>query len=89
MFNNLIKTIERTISFNLDRADAGDIECSNYTAGMLRAYLDVIMEFGHDVVSGTWDDKGCNRIGYVEIDGIVLVKKSRLDYKAYAKLMKE
>lgn len=60
-----------------------------YTAGMLQGYLDVIRSMGHDVESGSWDDNGCDRISYLEIDGVVLIKNSKLDIDGYVELLKK
>ena len=89
MFNLLIHRIEKAASLNFENADKFDVQRSSFTAGMLRGYLDVIMSMGHDVESGSWDDNGCDRIGYIKIDGVILFKNSKLDIDVYAELLKK
>jgi hypothetical protein len=89
MFKSLIFRIEETVSLNFQNADKVDVQRSSFTAGMIRGYLDVLMSMGHNVQSGSWDDNGCDRIGYMEIDGLVLVKNSKLNMDVYAELLKK
>lgn len=89
MYKHLIDEIQGTIAFNLENADRGDVERSYYTAGMAKAYTDVLRGLGHEVEIGTWDDNGCDRIGFIKIDGVVLVKKSKIDFDGYGELLKK
>ena len=89
MFKSLIFRIEETVSLNFQNADKVDVQRSSFTAGMIRGYLDVLMSMGHNVQSGSWDDNGCDCIGYMEIDGLVLVKNSKLNMDVYAELLKK
>lgn len=89
MYKNLIYRIEQTVSLNLENADKADVQRSSFTAGMLRAFTEVLRGMGHDVESGTWDDNGCDRIGFMKIDGVVLVKNSKLDIDGYTELLKK
>lgn len=89
MFNLLIRSIVKTASSNFENADKFDVQRSSFTAGMLQGYLDVIRSMGHDVESGSWDDNGCDRISYLEIDGVVLIKNSKLDIDGYVELLKK
>lgn len=87
MFKSLIFKIEETVSLNNQNADRLDVQRSSFTAGMIRAYLDVVRSMGHDVDSGSWDDNGCDRFSYLKIDGVVMVRNSKIDTKAYAELL--
>ena len=89
MYKELIRSIQGAVAFNLENADRGDVERSNYTAGMTKAYTDVLRGFGHEVEIGTWDDSGCNRIGFIQIDGVTLVKNSKIDFDGYGELLKK
>ena len=89
MFKSLIARIEETVDLNLKNADAADVQRSSFTAGMVRGYLDVLRSLGHDVESGNWDDNGCDRIGFIKIGGVVLVKNSKIDFDGYGELLKK
>ncbi len=77
MYKNLIYRIEQTASLNLENADKADVQRSSFTAGMLRAFTEILRGMGHEVESGTWDDNGCDRIGFMEIDGVEPFPKKR------------
>lgn len=89
MYKELIRSIQGTVSFNLDNADKADVQRSSFTAGMVKAFTDVLRDLGHEVETGTWDDNGCDRIGYIKIDGVVLVKNSKIDFDGYGELLKK
>lgn len=89
MYEYLIKAIIRDIKFNLQNADNGDVERSAFTAGAVTAYTDVLRNIGHEVTHGDWADNGCTRIGYLEIDGKVIVKNSKIDYEAVSKELQQ
>lgn len=89
MFKSLIYKIEETASLNNQNADKLDVQRSSFTAGMVRAYVDVIKSLGHDVESGSWDDKGCDRISYLKIDGVILMRNSKIDINGYSELLKK
>ena len=85
MYEYLIRAIIRSIEFNLQNADKKDIERSAFTAGHVTAYTDILRNIGHDVDHGDWTDNGCTRVGYLEIDGKVFVKNSKIDYELVSK----
>lgn len=89
MYKELIRSIQGAVAFNLENADRSDVERSNYTSGMAKAYTDVLRGLGHKVEIGTWDDNGCNRIGFIQIDGVALVKNSKIDFDGYGELLKK
>lgn len=89
MYKNLINRIEETVSLNLENADKADVQRSSFTAGMVRAFTEVLRGLGHEVETGTWDDNGYDRIGYIKIDGVVLVKNSKIDFDGYGELLKK
>ena len=89
MYKELIRNIQGAVAFNLENTDKGDVERSFYTAGMVKAYTDVLRGLGHEVEIGTWDDNGCDRIGFIKIDGVVLVKNSKIDFDGYGEQMKK
>lgn len=89
MYKELIRSIQGAVAFNLDNADKADVQRSSFTAGMVRGYLDVLRSLGHEVESGNWDDNGCDRVGYLKIDGVVLVKNSKIDFEGYTELLKK
>lgn len=88
MYRELIRSIQGAVAFNLDNADKADVQRSYFTAGMVRAYLDVLRSLGHNVEYGSWDDNGCDRIGFIKIDGVILVKNSKIDFEGgYTELL--
>lgn len=87
MFKKLIFRIEQTVSLNSQNADKADVQRSSFTAGMIRAFLEVVRSMGHDVDSGSWDDNGCDRFSYLKIDGVVMVKDGKLDIDGYTTLL--
>ncbi|WP_304964966.1 hypothetical protein [uncultured Oscillibacter sp.] len=89
MYKELIRSIQGAAAFNLDNADKADVQRSYYTAGMVKAFTEVLRGLGHEVETGTWDDNGCDRIGYIKIDGVVLVKNSKIDFDGYGELLKK
>ncbi len=89
MYKNLIFRIEQTVDLNFDNADKADVQRSSFTAGMVRAFAEVLRGMGHEVQTGSWDDNGCDRIGFIEIDGVVLVKNSQIDINGYTELLKK
>lgn len=89
MYKNLIKRIEETVSLNLEHANKADVQRSSFTAGMVKAYTEILQGMGHNVGSGSWDDNGCDRIGYIKIDGVILVKNSKINLDGYAELLKK
>ena len=89
MYKELIRSIQGAAAFNLDNADKADVQRSYYTAGMVKAFTEVLRGLGHEVETGTRDDNGCDRIGYIKIDGVVLVKNSKIDFDGYGELLKK
>ena len=89
MYKELIRSIQGAVAFNLDNADKADVQRCYYTAGMVKAFTEVLRGLGHEVEIGTWDDNGCDRIGYIKIDGVVLVKNSKIDFDGYGELLKK
>ena len=79
MYKELIRSIQGAAAFNLDNADKADVQRSYYTAGMVKAFTEVLRGLGHEVETGTWDD----------IDGVVLVKNSKIDFDGYGELLKK
>lgn len=88
MYNELIRNIQGAVAFNLENADKADVQRSSFTAGMVKAYADVLRSLGHTVETGSWDDNGCNRIGYVKINDMYLVRYSKINFDVYGKLLK-
>ncbi len=87
MFRKLIDRIEETVSCNFERTNAGDIQRSSFTVGMVEGYIDVIRIMGHKAKSRSYNEgNGCERILYIEIDGVDLVKGGRIDSNGYSKL---
>ena len=89
MYKSLINRIEETVSLNLQNADKTDVQRSSFTAGMVKAYTDVLRSMGHEVETGSWDDNGCDRIGFVKVDGVFLVRNSKINFDTYSKLLKK
>ena len=56
---------------------------------MVKAYTDILRDLGHEVETGDWDDNGCDRVGYIKIDGVVLVKNSKINFDGYDELLKK
>lgn len=87
MFTEAIRRMIKDIEANLDNCNDGDVERSYYCAGNVAAWCQVLMMMGHEVEHGTWIDDGkCNHEGYLAIDGKVLVKNGKFDYKVYQEL---
>ncbi len=89
MFRKLIKSIKKAVKLNHESVDSGNIECSSFTAGMVKGYADVLWSMGHHVWHDVQDNNGCKQITYLEIDSVVLVAKSKIDLDGFAKLQKE
>lgn len=89
MYQFLINSIIRDAEFNFRNADNKDIERSAFTAGNIVAYVSVLNNIGHSVKHGNWNDNGCLRVGYFEINGKVLIKNSVINYGIVAKEFKE
>ena len=56
MYKNLIYRIEQTVCLNLENADKADVQRSSFTAGMLRAFTEVLR--GMDSKSTNIHNKG-------------------------------
>lgn len=54
MFKSLINRIEETVSLNFQNADQADVQRSSFTAGMVKAFTDVLRGMGHEVETGSW-----------------------------------
>lgn len=89
MYKELIRSIQGAVAFNLENADKADVQRSSFTAGMVKAFTDVLRGLGHEVETGSWDDTGCDRIGFVKIDGVFLVRNSKINFDAYSELLKK
>lgn len=87
MYKELIRSIENAVSLNLDNADKGDVQRSSFTAGMVKAYTDVLRGMGHEVETGSWDDSGCDRVGFIKVDGVFLVRNSKINFDNFAELL--
>ncbi len=89
MYKNLINRIEEIVNLNLENANKADVQRSSFTAGVVWAFTEVLRGMGHEVETGSWDDNGCDRIGFMKIDGVVLVKNSRINFDGYSELLKK
>lgn len=89
MYKELIRSIQDAVAFNLDNADKADVQRSSFTVGQVKAFTDVLRGMGHEVETGSWDDNGCDRIGFVKINGVFLVRNSKIDFDAYSELLKK
>lgn len=89
MFKSLINRIEETVSLNFQNADQADVQRSSFTAGMVKAFTDVLRGMGHEVETGSWDDNSCDRIGFVKIDGVCLARNSKINFDGYSELLKK
>ncbi len=89
MFKDLIKRIKEIVEFNHKFADDGDVRGCAFTVGVVKGYTDVIQSMGHKVKRSAWDDNDCDQIKCIEIDGVALVKDSKIDYDGYNELMKK
>ncbi len=89
MFRKLIEGIKKYVEHNHNFANAGDVRSCAFTVGVVEGYADVIQSMGHKVNRYTRNDNDCDRIKCIEIDGVALVKDSKIDYDGYAELMKK
>lgn len=87
MYNQLIRSIENAVAFNLDNADKADVQRSSFTAGQVKAFTDVLRSLGHEVETGSWEDNGCDRIGFVKINGVYLVRNSKINFDSFSELL--
>ena len=87
MFKELLSKIVNHTELNFQNADNRDMERSHTTAGAVSAYLDVLRMIGHHIDNGDWDDYGCLRVGFIQINNIVIVRNSKIDYDAVQRLM--
>lgn len=83
MYKELIRSIENAVAFNLDNADKADVQRSSFTAGMVKAYTDVLRDMGHKVETGNWEDNGCDRVGFIKINGVFLVMNSKINFDSF------
>lgn len=88
LYEDLIKRIVRNTEQNLDNADRLDITRSATTAGAVSANILTLIAMGFEADHGDWEDRGCLRIGFIKIDGEVVVKNSKIDYSAVERLLK-
>ncbi len=90
MFKDLIERIERVVKLNLKHTDKGNARSSLLAFGMIEGYLDVLKSMGHKAgMLPSIDDNGCERIRYMEIDGIAFVREYEIDYDGYNELLKK
>ena len=87
MFKELLSKIVRYTEFNFQNANNKDVERSHTTSGAVSAYLDVMRMIGHQVDHGDWDDCGCLRVGFIQINNTYIVRNSEIDYVAVQQLM--
>jgi len=87
MFNILIQLIKKATKLNLEYANREYVQNSFLTAGMVEGYLDVLESMGHKAgIILDIGDSGCERIRYIEIDGVILVRKNIIDNDGYIEL---
>ncbi len=89
MFRKIIKKIKRTVETNQTFVNDGHIRNSAFTAGMAKAYADLLWSMGHKVFIGVWTNNGCDKISYVEIDGVRLVYDGEINLEGYNVLLKK
>ncbi len=89
MFRKLIEGIKENVERNHNFANDGDVRCYAFTAGTVKGYTDVIRSMGYKVKRSARNDNGCDRIKYIEIDGVALVRDSKIDYNGYNELLKK
>lgn len=63
------------------------MQCSSFTAGMVKGYTDVLRGMGHEVEIGSWDDSGCDRVGFIKVDGVFLVRNSKINFDSFGPAM--
>ncbi len=90
MFKDLIVRIEEAVKLNLEYAAKGNVQGSHYTYGVVNGYIDVLESIGHKVlIIHSVDSNSCERIQYMKIDGLALVRESEINYGNYNKLLGE
>lgn len=86
---DLIEKILRLADMGESNMKAGDVwrtgGCTNKAHGMavVRGFLGIDYDFGD------YMDDDYHRIGYFFVDGVVLIKNGRIDWKTYADAAKE
>ncbi len=88
MFRKIIKKIKRTVETNQTFVNDGHIRNSAFTTGIAKAYADLLWSMGHKAFIGVRLNNGCDKISYVEIDGVRLVCDGEIDRNSYKKLRK-
>ncbi len=90
MFRDLIERIRKTAKLNLEYANREYVQYSFFTVGKIEGYIDVLQSMGHKAgIVPDIDDNGCERIRYIEIDGVILVRKNAIDYDGYSALLEK
>ncbi len=90
MFKSVIELIKEAVKLNIEKVDRGNVRGSLLTFGMIEGYRDVLRSMGHEVgIFINIEDNGCERIRYMEIDGIAIVRENEIDYDGYNELLEK
>ncbi len=89
MVRKLIEGIKKYVEHNHNFANDGDVRGCAFTVGVVKGYTDVIRSMGHKIKCSTRNDSDCDRIKCIEIDGVALVKDSKIDYDSYNELLEK
>lgn len=81
---DMIEDILKTIDFNAKNREQKDIERTNSCAGAASGKASIFRFLGIEFDFGTWQDGDYEMVGYFFVDGVVLVRNGKIDWKAYA-----
>ena len=79
----MIEDILKNTKLNAENRAMGDIERTNHCAGTVSGEVRIFRFLGIEYDFGTYKDDEYEMIGYLYVDGVVLVKNGKIDWKAY------
>ncbi len=81
---DMIEDILKTIDLNAKNRQQHDVERTNNCACAASGKASIFRFLGIEFDFGTWQDGEYEMVGYFFVDGVVLVKNGKIDWKAYA-----
>ena len=81
---DMIESILKMAEWNSQNREMGDIEKTNGCAMNASGKASIFRFLGIEFDFGTWQDGDYEMIGYFFVDGVVLIKNGKIDWKAYA-----
>ena len=81
---DMIESILKMAEWNFQNRENGDVERTNNCAVDASGKASIFRFLGIEFDFGTWQDGDYEMIGYFFVDGVVLIKNGKIDWKAYA-----